>query len=66
MHMLLRNKAQQLVERRQADIRDQSAEFTGAMMRAAAGVNLDTDRTRSMLDDEAQRRAAEREARRYA
>ena len=64
MHLLLKNKAQQLVERRQADIRDQSAEYTGAMMRAAAAPNLDASRSTGMLDDATQRRAAEREARR--
>ena len=65
MHLLLKNKAQQLVERRQADIRDQSAEYTGAMMRAAAAPNLDASRGGTgMLDDATQRRAAEREARR--
>ncbi|XP_030850781.1 PAX3- and PAX7-binding protein 1 isoform X1 [Strongylocentrotus purpuratus] len=61
-----KNRANQLLERRQQDIKDQSVEFMGMSHKAAAGSNMNrSEKKAARVDEEArQRRGAEREARR--
>ncbi|XP_041462279.1 PAX3- and PAX7-binding protein 1-like isoform X1 [Lytechinus variegatus] len=63
---LFKNRANQLLQRRQLDIKDQSAEFTGMSHKAAAGANMNRSEKKAAREDEEarQRRSAEREARR--
>ena len=61
---ILKNKTAFLVDRRQADIRDQSFEFMS--QKAAAGANLTIKNSKADREEKQRnRRAAEREARRY-
>ena len=62
MTVLLKGRADQLLQRRQTDIRDQSEEFTGLLQRAALSANFEAKAKSE--DISKQRRAAEREARR--
>ncbi|XP_071491063.1 PAX3- and PAX7-binding protein 1-like [Diadema antillarum] len=66
MLVLLKGRANQLLQRRQTDIKDQSDEFTGLSQKAAAGANMNRSQRKAAREDEEaqQRRAAEREARR--
>uniref|UniRef100_A0A8C9VFN7 PAX3 and PAX7 binding protein 1 n=1 Tax=Scleropages formosus TaxID=113540 RepID=A0A8C9VFN7_SCLFO len=66
MHQLLRQRASRLVQRRQDDIKDESAEFSSLSSKALMAPNLDSfgrDRG-AYLEHAKQRRIAEREARR--
>ncbi|KAM9846335.1 PAX3- and PAX7-binding protein 1 [Aulostomus maculatus] len=66
MHQLLRQRASRLVQRRQDDIKDESAEFASLSNKAVMAPNLDSfgrDRT-AYQEHSRQRRIAEREARR--
>ncbi|MFT7818499.1 PAX3- and PAX7-binding protein 1 [Arapaima gigas] len=66
MHQLLRQRASRLVQRRQDDIKDESAEFSSLSSKAVMAPNLDSfgrDRG-AYLEHAKQRRIAEREARR--
>ncbi|KAM4620751.1 PAX3- and PAX7-binding protein 1 [Polymixia lowei] len=65
-HQLLRQRASRLVQRRQDDIKDESAEFASLSNKAVMAPNLDSfgrDRT-AYQEHSRQRRIAEREARR--
>ncbi|KAM6986286.1 PAX3- and PAX7-binding protein 1 [Aplochiton taeniatus] len=66
MHQLLRQRACRLVQRRQDDIKDESAEFASLSNKAVMAPNLDSfGRDRTAFQEHArQRRSAEREARR--
>ncbi|XP_061904667.1 PAX3- and PAX7-binding protein 1 isoform X2 [Entelurus aequoreus] len=66
MHQLLRQRASRLVQRRQDDIKDESAEFASLSNKAIMAPNLDTfGRDRTLYqENNRQRRIAEREARR--
>ncbi|XP_067113629.1 PAX3- and PAX7-binding protein 1 isoform X1 [Osmerus mordax] len=66
MHQLLRQRAVRLVQRRQDDIKDESAEFASLSSKAMMAPNLEAfSRERTALQEHArQRRIAEREARR--
>ncbi|XP_051902776.1 PAX3- and PAX7-binding protein 1 [Hippocampus zosterae] len=66
MHQLLRQRASRLVQRRQDDIKDESAEFASLSNKAIMAPSLDSfghDRT-LYQESSRQRRIAEREARR--
>ncbi|XP_076024220.1 PAX3- and PAX7-binding protein 1 isoform X2 [Genypterus blacodes] len=66
MHQLLRQRASRLVQRRQDDIKDESAEFASLSNKAVMAPSLDSfgrDRT-AYQEHSRQRRIAEREARR--
>ncbi|KAJ3589177.1 hypothetical protein NHX12_010025 [Muraenolepis orangiensis] len=66
MHQLLRQRAVRLVQRRQDDIKDESAEFASLSSKAVMAPSLDSfGRDRTAYQEHArQRRIAEREARR--
>ncbi|XP_034034245.1 PAX3- and PAX7-binding protein 1 [Thalassophryne amazonica] len=66
MHQLLRQRASRLVQRRQDDIKDESAEFASLSNKAVMAPNLDSfGRDRATYQEHSrQRRIAEREARR--
>ncbi|XP_056449642.1 PAX3- and PAX7-binding protein 1 [Gadus chalcogrammus] len=66
MHQLLRQRAARLVQRRQDDIKDESAEFASLSSKAVMAPSLDSfGRDRTAYQEHArQRRIAEREARR--
>ncbi|TRY83180.1 hypothetical protein DNTS_020676 [Danionella cerebrum] len=66
MHQLLRQRASRFVQRRQDDIKDESAEFSSLSSKPVLATNLDTfGRDRTAYQEFAkQRRIAEREARR--
>uniref|UniRef100_A0A672HE17 PAX3 and PAX7 binding protein 1 n=1 Tax=Salarias fasciatus TaxID=181472 RepID=A0A672HE17_SALFA len=66
MHQLLRQRASRLVQRRQDDIKDESAEFASLSNKAVMAPNLDSfGRDRAAYQEHnRQRRIAEREARR--
>ncbi|XP_056140649.1 PAX3- and PAX7-binding protein 1 isoform X2 [Lampris incognitus] len=66
MHQLLRQRASRLVQRRQDDIKDESAEFASLSNKAVMAPSLDSfGRDRTAYQEHArQRRIAEREARR--
>ncbi|XP_054611944.1 PAX3- and PAX7-binding protein 1 isoform X2 [Dunckerocampus dactyliophorus] len=66
MHQLLRQRASRLVQRRQDDIKDESAEFASLSNKAVMAPNLDLfGRDRALYQENSrQRRIAEREARR--
>ncbi|TNN48665.1 PAX3- and PAX7-binding protein 1 [Liparis tanakae] len=66
MHQLLRQRASRLVQRRQDDIKDESAEFASLSSKAVMAANLDSfGRDRAAYQENSrQRRIAEREARR--
>nr|XP_057943383.1 PAX3- and PAX7-binding protein 1 [Doryrhamphus excisus] len=66
MHQLLRQRALRLVQRRQDDIKDESAEFASLSNKAVMAPNLDLfGRDRALYQESSrQRRIAEREARR--
>ncbi|XP_023661080.1 PAX3- and PAX7-binding protein 1 [Paramormyrops kingsleyae] len=66
MHQLLMQRASRLVQRRQDDIKDESAEFSSLSNKALMAPNLDSfGRDRAAYQEHAkQRRIAEREARR--
>uniref|UniRef100_A0A671VLB8 PAX3 and PAX7 binding protein 1 n=1 Tax=Sparus aurata TaxID=8175 RepID=A0A671VLB8_SPAAU len=66
MHQLLRQRALRLVQRRQDDIKDESAEFASLSNKAVVAPNLDSfGRDRAAYQEHSrQRRIAEREARR--
>ncbi|XP_047463778.1 PAX3- and PAX7-binding protein 1 [Mugil cephalus] len=66
MHQLLRQRASRLVQRRQDDIKDESAEFASLSNKAVMAPNLDPfGRDRAAYQEHIrQRRIAEREARR--
>ncbi|XP_042170059.1 PAX3- and PAX7-binding protein 1-like [Oncorhynchus tshawytscha] len=69
MHQLLRQRACRLVQRRQDDIKDESAEFASLSSKAVMAPNLMSvdsfGRDRTVYQEHArQRRIAEREARR--
>ncbi|XP_061558474.1 PAX3- and PAX7-binding protein 1 [Phycodurus eques] len=66
MHQLLRQRASRLVQRRQDDIKDESAEFASLSNKAVMAPNLDSfGRDRTLHQESSrQRRIAEREARR--
>ncbi|XP_061658373.1 PAX3- and PAX7-binding protein 1 [Syngnathoides biaculeatus] len=66
MHQLLRQRASRLVQRRQDDIKDESAEFASLSNKAVMAPNLDSfGRDRTLYQESSrQRRIAEREARR--
>ncbi|CAN9501364.1 unnamed protein product [Ophioblennius macclurei] len=66
MHQLLRQRASRLVQRRQDDIKDESAEFASLSNKAVMAPNLDSfGRDRAAYQEHSrQRRIAEREARR--
>ncbi|XP_042355020.1 PAX3- and PAX7-binding protein 1 [Plectropomus leopardus] len=66
MHQLLRQRASRLVQRRQDDIKDESAEFASLSNKAVMAPNLDSfGRDRAAYQENSrQRRIAEREARR--
>ncbi|XP_035480876.2 PAX3- and PAX7-binding protein 1 [Scophthalmus maximus] len=66
MHQLLRQRAARLVQRRQDDIKDESAEFASLSNKAVMAPNLDSfGRDRAAYQEHSrQRRIAEREARR--
>ncbi|KAJ0061584.1 hypothetical protein NL108_005686, partial [Boleophthalmus pectinirostris] len=63
MHQLLRQRASRLVQRRQDDIKDESAEFASLSSKAVVAPNLGRDRA-VLQEHSRQRRIAEREARR--
>ncbi|KAK7926172.1 hypothetical protein WMY93_008482 [Mugilogobius chulae] len=63
MHQLLRQRASRLVQRRQDDIKDESAEFASLSNKAVVAPNLGRDRA-VVQEHSRQRRIAEREARR--
>ncbi|XP_077361282.1 PAX3- and PAX7-binding protein 1 [Festucalex cinctus] len=66
MHQLLRQRASRLVQRRQDDIKDESAEFASLSNKAVMAPSLDSfGRDRTLTQESSlQRRIAEREARR--
>ncbi|XP_019729059.1 PAX3- and PAX7-binding protein 1 [Hippocampus comes] len=66
MHQLLRQRASRLVQRRQDDIKDESAEFASLSNKAVMAPSLDSFvRDRTLYQESSrQRRIAEREARR--
>ncbi|XP_078514536.1 PAX3- and PAX7-binding protein 1 isoform X1 [Lissotriton helveticus] len=66
MHQLYKQRASRLVQRRQDDIKDESAEFSSHSSKALMAPNLDSfGRDRTLFQEHAkQRRVAEREARR--
>uniref|UniRef100_A0A8C7YDX0 PAX3 and PAX7 binding protein 1 n=1 Tax=Oryzias sinensis TaxID=183150 RepID=A0A8C7YDX0_9TELE len=66
MHQLLRQRASRLVQRRQDDIKDESAEFASLSNKAVMAPSLDSfGRDRAAYQEHSrQRRIAEREARR--
>ncbi|XP_061155367.1 PAX3- and PAX7-binding protein 1 [Syngnathus typhle] len=66
MHQLLRQRASRLVQRRQDDIKDESAEFASLSNKAVMAPSLDSFGRDRALHQESnrQRRIAEREARR--
>ncbi|XP_057677213.1 PAX3- and PAX7-binding protein 1 [Corythoichthys intestinalis] len=66
MHQLLRQRASRLVQRRQDDIKDESAEFASLSNKAVMAPSLDSfGRDRTLYQESSrQRRIAEREARR--
>ncbi|XP_075449986.1 PAX3- and PAX7-binding protein 1 [Ascaphus truei] len=66
MHQLYKQQAARLVQRRQDDIKDESAEFSSHSSKAVMAPNLDSfGRDRALYQEHAkQRRIAEREARR--
>ncbi|XP_072302194.1 PAX3- and PAX7-binding protein 1 isoform X2 [Eucyclogobius newberryi] len=63
MHQLLRQRASRLIQRRQDDIKDESAEFASLSSKAVVAPNLGRDRA-VLQEHSRQRRIAEREARR--
>ncbi|XP_077402626.1 PAX3- and PAX7-binding protein 1 [Vanacampus margaritifer] len=66
MHQLLRQRASRLIQRRQDDIKDESAEFASLSSKAVMAPSLDSfGRDRTLHQESSrQRRIAEREARR--
>ncbi|XP_033099376.1 PAX3- and PAX7-binding protein 1-like [Anneissia japonica] len=64
MNVLLKQRAQQLVTRRQIDIKDQSAEFISSKAASAPNLGSGVKGKRNKDEEAIQRRTAEREARR--